>query len=84
MKRVIVIRKIETEVGDNGEYVSAEIDVEVMKKELSEKYVVKNISYTFIDGGIGVVFECMNKVVREPRDTSNLQMIRTYKIKRGF
>ena len=79
MKKIIIVRKVETVLGDNGELISIGFDVASMKKDLTEKYIVNDVSYSVVDGSVAVVFECSERVVREPRDNSNIQFLKTYK-----
>ena len=81
MKTIIITRKLNTTIDDNGNLVTEEFELPKIGSTINEKYKVKELSYSVSNNEIFVVQLCEKKPVPvAPVDRSNTPFVKTYKI----
>jgi hypothetical protein len=80
MKRIIITRKLNTTIDDNGNLVTEEFDLPKIGSKLDNDLILRDISYSVANNEVLVlqIYERIKK--QEPRDTSNLQILPRFKL----
>ena len=82
MKRIIITRKLNTTIDDNGSLVTEDFELPKIGSTINENYKLMELSYSVSDNVVYIIQLCEEKPApKPPVDRSKIQLYKTFKLK---